>query len=73
MKPIMILGIILIIAGAIALGYHGITYTTHEKVLKMGPIEATREVEKTIPLPPLLGGVVLTAGIIIIVMAAGKK
>ncbi len=73
MKPIVILGIILIIAGAIALGYHGITYTTHEKVLKMGPIEATKEVEKTIPLPPVLGAVVLAAGIVIIVMAAGKK
>ncbi len=73
MKPIMILGIVLIIVGAIALAYHGITYTTHEKVLKMGPIEATREIEKTIPLPPVLGGVVLAAGIVIIVMAGAKK
>lgn len=73
MKPIMILGLVLIIAGVIALTYHGITYTTHEKVLKIGPIEATKEREKTIPLPPVLGGVVLTAGIVIIVMAATKK
>ena len=48
MKPMMILGIVLIIVGAIVLGYHGITYTTHEKVLKIGPIEATKETEKTI-------------------------
>jgi hypothetical protein len=72
-KPIMILGIVLIILGAIALGYHGITYTTHEKVLQVGPIEATKKTEKTIPLPPVLGGVVLAAGIVIIVMAAAKK
>ncbi len=72
MKPIMWLGIVLIIIGAIALGYHGITYTTHEKVLKVGPIEATKETEKTIPLPPVLGGVLLAAGIVIIVMEAKK-
>jgi hypothetical protein len=72
MRPIMILGIVLVIAGAIALGYQGITYTTHEKVLEIGPIEATKKTEKTIPLPPVLGGVVLAAGIVIIVMGARK-
>jgi hypothetical protein len=72
MRPIMILGIVLIIIGAIALGYHGITYKTHEKVIKIGPVEATKETEKTIPLPPVLGGVVLAAGIVIIVMGAKR-
>jgi hypothetical protein len=72
MKPMMLLGIVLIIIGAIALGYHGITYTTHEKVLQIGPIEATKKTEKTIPLPPVLGGVVLAAGIVIIVMGAKR-
>jgi len=55
MKPIMLLAIIFVIVGAIALGYHGITYTTHEKVLQIGPIEATRKTEKSIPLAPWLG------------------
>ena len=73
MKPMMLLGIVLIIIGAIALGYHGITYTTHEKVLQIGPIEATKKTEKTIPLPPVLGGVVLAAGVVIIVMGMGAK
>ena len=73
MKPMMLLGIVLIIIGAIVLGYHGITYTTHEKVLQIGPIEATKKTEKTIPLPPVLGGVVLAAGVVIIVMGMGAK
>jgi len=72
MKPIMLLGIILAIVGVIALGYHGITYTTHEKVLQIGPIEATKKTEKTIPLSPLLGGGVLAAGIVLIIMGAKK-
>jgi hypothetical protein len=71
-KPILLLGIVLVILGVISLGYHGITYTTHEKVLKIGPIEATKKTEKTIPLPPALGGAFLAAGIVIIVMRAKK-
>jgi hypothetical protein len=72
MKPIMLTGIVLIILGALVLGYHGITYTTREKVLKIGPIEATQEVEKTIPLPPVLGGAALAAGIALIIMGSKK-
>ncbi len=51
MKPIILVGIILSVLGVVALAYHGITYTTHEKVLKIGPIEATKETEKIIPSP----------------------
>ena len=72
MKPMMILGIVLIIVGAIALGYRGITYTTHEEVLQFGPIEATQKVEKTIPLPPLLGGVAVAAGIVLIILGSRR-
>ena len=72
MRPMMIFGIVLIILGTIALGYHGITYTTHQKVLQIGPLEATKKTEKTIPLSPLLGGVMLAAGIVIIVMQAKR-
>jgi hypothetical protein len=72
MKPIVLFGIVLIILAVIAFAYHGITYTTHEKVLQIGPIEATQKTEKTIPLPPLLGGVALAAGIVLIIMGAKK-
>ena len=72
MKPIMLMGIVLIILGVIALTYHGITYTTREKVLQIGPLEATKKTEKSIPLPPLLGGVVLAGGIVLVIMGAKK-
>ncbi len=72
MKPIMLVGIVLIILGVAALAYHGITYTTQEKVLKIGPIEATKETEKTIPLPPVFGGVTLAAGIVLIIMGSKR-
>ncbi len=61
-----ILGIVLIVLGVISLAYGGITYTTREKVLDIGPIEATREDKKTIPLPPILGGLALVAGVAVL-------
>ncbi len=73
MRRIILIGIVLIILGAIALGYQGITYTTHEKVFQLGPIEATEKKEKTIPLPPLVGGVALAAGIVFVVTGGRKQ
>jgi hypothetical protein len=73
MKPLLLAGIILIVVGAIALGYQGITYTTREKVLEIGPIQATKETEKTIPLSPILGGAVLGIGIVLVILGARKS
>ena len=63
MKPIMLAGIGLILLGIVGLSYNQITYTSKEKILDIGPIQATAEKEKSIPVPPLLGGLVLVAGI----------
>jgi len=63
MKPIMLLGIALIVLGALALAYQGITYTTREKVVDLGPIQASVEKQKTIPLSPILGAGALAAGV----------
>jgi hypothetical protein len=62
---------VLIILGVLALAYQGITYTTHKKVLDVGPIQATKEEHNTIPLPPIVGGLALIGGIAL-VAASGK-
>jgi hypothetical protein len=72
MKPALLIGIILIVLGIVSLAYQGITYTTREKVLDIGPLEATAEKEKTIPLPPIVGGLALVGGVIL-VATAGRK
>ena len=72
MNTLKIVGIILIILGVVALVFQGITYTTREKVIDLGPIEATAEQKKTIPLPPILGAIALVGGIVLLV-AGGKK
>jgi hypothetical protein len=67
MKGGTLLGLALVVLGIIALAYQGISYTTHKKVVDIGPIEATREEHKTIPLPPILGVIALVGGIVILV------
>ncbi len=59
MQSMRILAVVLIVVGLLALAYEGINYTQREKVLEVGPITATKETTKTIPLPPILGGAAL--------------
>jgi hypothetical protein len=69
----MLIGIVLIALGLIALVYQGITYTTSEKVVDLGPLKITAQKEKTIPLPPILGGLALAGGIVLVVVASRKS
>jgi hypothetical protein len=69
MNSTMLIGLILIVLGVVGLAYQGITYTTREKILDVGPLEATA---KTIPLPPIVGGVALAAGLLMVVAGAKK-
>jgi len=71
-KSLTVLGLALIVIGLISLAYQGITYKTREKFLDMGPLHATVEREKTIPLPPLLGGLALAGGILLLVAGVRK-
>ena len=57
------LGIVLVVLGVIGLAWGGFTYTTREKVIDLGPIQATREKTHTVPLPPIFGAVALVGGI----------
>ncbi len=71
MKIGPLIGVILIVLGVLSLAYQGITYTTHKKVLDIGPLQATTEEHKTIPLPPILGGVALVGGVVLLL--AGRR
>jgi hypothetical protein len=73
MKATTIVGIALIVIGIAALALGGITYTDRDKVLDIGPIEATTEERKTIPLPPILGGASLVAGVVLLIAGSRTK
>jgi hypothetical protein len=67
MNMLKIVGIILIAVGVVALIFQGITYTTHKEVINVGPIHATADEKKTIPLPPVLGAIAIVGGIVLLV------
>ncbi|HEX7215134.1 MAG TPA: DUF3185 domain-containing protein [Methylomirabilota bacterium] len=69
---LLIIAVILIAIGVVSLAYQGITYTTREKVLEVGPIKATAEKKKTLPLPPILGGLSLAGGVVLLVAATRR-
>jgi hypothetical protein len=73
MKAITAIGIGLLVIGVVALVYQGVTYTTREKVLEVGPVEVTTERRKTIPLPPVLGGIALAGGIVLVIMGTRRS
>lgn len=72
MKPATIVGIVLIIVGIVALAYQGITYTTKDKVVDLGPLKVEAKREKTIPLPPILGVAALVGGVVLVAVSARK-
>lgn len=67
MRPAALIAIILFVIGIISLGYQGITYTTQKKVVDIGPIQATKQEHKTIPLPPIVGVIALVGGAVLLV------
>jgi uncharacterized membrane protein len=72
MKTATILGIALLMLGVVAFAYQGITYTTREKVIDLGPLQATIDTKQTIPLTPLVGGLALVGGIALLVVGTRR-
>jgi len=73
MRPAGIVGVILIIIGIIALTLGGISYTKREKVIDAGPLQVSADKEKTIPLPPVLGGICLVGGIVLVIVGSRQS
>ena len=69
----VVIGVLLIVLGVVALAYQGITYTTRKKIVDIGPIQATKDTTKTIPLSPVLGGVALAGGVVLLLAGARSK
>lgn len=73
MKSLSLAGILLIVLGALALAYQGITYTRQEKIVDVGPIHATKDTQEHVSFPPVLGGLALIAGVALMVAGARRK
>jgi len=73
MTPLAIVGVLLIVLGVAALVYQGVTYTSRETVIDIGPVHATAERERTLPLPPLVGIAVVAGGVALLVIGIRKS
>ena len=73
MKATTLVGIALIVLGVIALAYQGITYTTREKIIDIGPLKASIDKENRIFLPPIVGVLALAGGVVLVVVGARKS
>lgn len=72
MKAYTMIGIILIVIGIISFAYQGITYTTREEVVDIGPIHMTADKTETIPLTPVVGVIAIAGGIVLVIMGNKK-
>jgi hypothetical protein len=70
---VRVLGIVLVILGALALGYQDFTYVAREPVAQVGSVEVTAERQKTVWIPPVVGGIVVVSGLILLVSATKRE
>jgi hypothetical protein len=66
--PRRIVGLVLVIIGLISLLWGGISWTREKTIVDIGPIQARSQERETIPLPPIVGGIALVAGAILLVV-----
>ena len=67
MNRTAIVGVVLIVLGVAALAYQGVTYTKRDTVVDIGPLHATADHQKTVPIPPIIGGIAVVGGLVLLV------
>jgi uncharacterized membrane protein YidH (DUF202 family) len=72
MKPAAIVGVLLIILGIVGLALGGFSFTRKEKVLDLGPIEASADKKESLPVPPLLGALAIVGGVVLLVSSSRR-
>jgi uncharacterized membrane protein HdeD (DUF308 family) len=73
MKPLAIAGVLLVVLGLAALAYQGVSYTSRETIIDIGPVRATADRERTLPLPPVVGILAVAGGVALLVASARKR
>jgi hypothetical protein len=72
MRPGTILGALLIFAGVVALSVGGFSFTSREKVAEVGPVKVTTEKSHSVPIPTVVAGLAVIAGVVLIVASSRK-
>ena len=72
MKPAVIIGALLIIVGIAGLAFGGFSFTRKEKVLDLGPIEASADKKESLPVPPILGALAIVGGVVLLATSSRR-
>jgi hypothetical protein len=72
MKPAGIVGIILIVAGVVAFAFGGIHWTTEKKDAQLGPLELKHSEQQGVRFPPVLSGLLVVGGIVLVIVGTRK-
>jgi hypothetical protein len=73
MTAARVIGAFLVVLGMVALLWGGISWTREEEIIDLGSIEATAETRERIPLPPIVGGMALVAGVVLLLVPARRR
>jgi hypothetical protein len=73
MSPLTLVGIALVVLGIVAFAYHGIPYTSREKIIDVGSLQASVDTRKTVPMSPLLIGLTLAGGAVLVAVGSKKS
>jgi hypothetical protein len=68
MNTLTLIGIILIVLGAVGLIYGGITYTSSKNVIDMGSMHLQVDQKKEIPLSPIAGAAAVAVGVVLVIV-----
>jgi hypothetical protein len=72
MKPATIVGIILIVLGIAGFAFGGLSFTHKEKVIDLGPIQASADKKESLPIPPVLGAWAIVGGVVLVAVGARR-
>jgi uncharacterized membrane protein YidH (DUF202 family) len=72
MKPATIVGVILIVLGIAGFAFGGLSFTHKEKVLDLGPIQASADKKESLPIPPVLGALAIVGGVVLVAVGARR-
>lgn len=73
MRAITVVGLVLIVLGILALVYQGIPYKTEPDTIRVGPMQTSIETKRVIAVPPVVGGLVLAGGVVLVALGLKKK
>jgi drug/metabolite transporter (DMT)-like permease len=72
MRPAAVVGVVLIILGIAGLAFGGFSFTHREKVIDLGPIQASADKKESLPISPILGALALVGGVVLLATSARR-